>query len=817
MEQRTADGRLFYWNSETNETSWALPDSGTEGEEEEEGEEDEEEEHGRLVQCVSDEDDKEEEEETKYTREVHQPRHEWVELLTRDGRPYYWNKTTRETIWERPDGLSPKERRVGSDEQRQGETSELYPKGRKTSPRAQRNREQRRAPTSDEGHDDADDDIDDETEETELPSREMRAARGRRAKALLAPGITMSRQEVEFLQRTVRPSQSASAATSTEVSPRCRRSSLSNAASSTSSVGASTEQRGTSIPQFQAGEDVSVSRCKAQATASPSVTSITSSSPSTFFHHLPSPSVTSITTSSPSTSFNSSRPARSSRRHKQRSPSEAEAAGPAADPTSLPTTPWLPNSASPRTAALNELTAQRLQPGATASTAAHAPDQSKGRRSPRGSRALLFAPLSSEDLRRLRGYSSTDLAARSQKRQASCSSCMPKSRGARAARPLASSASSTPPSTYGRTRADVVAELPIRLHELLRRHHARTLDVFRALDQTNDGLVTRDELEKALRSLGVHLSYSDMNDLFRGLLEATIEDGELALSFRGIQRALMFPREAARIIRGRYLVRNRMKMIDYKLAEIDEVRQAAEKALEKERGRRRKEVTSERERRRKEVEDERVMAASERLSAEEELEKERQRWRNEVKLEREGLEKERQRWRKEMKIERERLLKEVAKRKKEAKLANAKLAALRSYVAYNVESMQRAEERQAELEGEVTVLKQQLANALRLGSSRSPSPEAAKAQNRWRAAVEGLRRSRSRVTFSRDEPSIAEQSVTTEAAGIGLLTASPHEKASEAVGALGVVAATMDRGIDVELPSSLQPSPRSLRPGGGSR
>ena len=80
--------------------------------------------------------------------------------------------------------------------------------------------------------------------------------------------------------------------------------------------------------------------------------------------------------------------------------------------------------------------------------------------------------------------------------------------------------------------------LPAKLHDLLRRHYTPVRHLFRFLGGNLDGTLTRHELYRALKALGVELTKADAEDLFRGLLEFAIDEGEVALSFRSIQKAI---------------------------------------------------------------------------------------------------------------------------------------------------------------------------------------------------------------------------------------------------------------------------------------
>ena len=83
--------------------------------------------------------------------------------------------------------------------------------------------------------------------------------------------------------------------------------------------------------------------------------------------------------------------------------------------------------------------------------------------------------------------------------------------------------------------------LPKKLRMLLKRHRAPVRSLFSTLDGNLDGAITRHELWTSLQAIGVPLSLEDADLLFRALLEFAIGKGEVALSFRAVQKALLSP------------------------------------------------------------------------------------------------------------------------------------------------------------------------------------------------------------------------------------------------------------------------------------
>lgn len=109
--------------------------------------------------------------------------------------------------------------------------------------------------------------------------------------------------------------------------------------------------------------------------------------------------------------------------------------------------------------------------------------------------------------------------------------------------------------------------LPTQLASMLRRHHTPVRALFQFLDGDSSGLLTRYELRTSLRCLGIDRSDEEVDALFRacdaqkeidislsyahtqfrvaqfrvavGMLETAIEDGEVALPFRCVQKALL--------------------------------------------------------------------------------------------------------------------------------------------------------------------------------------------------------------------------------------------------------------------------------------
>jgi|TARA_B110000208_G_scaffold11105_1_gene13943 hypothetical protein len=94
-EERRADsGHLYYFNRQTLVSSWEKPAGFGGAEQEGEG-------GGAtasaLASSVATAADADDESSTGS---------EWVELAAKDGTPYYYNKVTQESTWERPKGLA---------------------------------------------------------------------------------------------------------------------------------------------------------------------------------------------------------------------------------------------------------------------------------------------------------------------------------------------------------------------------------------------------------------------------------------------------------------------------------------------------------------------------------------------------------------------------------------------------------------------------------------------------------------------------------------------------------------------------------------
>lgn len=83
--------------------------------------------------------------------------------------------------------------------------------------------------------------------------------------------------------------------------------------------------------------------------------------------------------------------------------------------------------------------------------------------------------------------------------------------------------------------------LPKKLRMLLKRHRAPVRSLFSTLDGNLDGAITRHELWTSLQAIGVPLCLEDADLLFRALLEFAIGKGEVSLSFRAVQKALLSP------------------------------------------------------------------------------------------------------------------------------------------------------------------------------------------------------------------------------------------------------------------------------------
>ena len=83
--------------------------------------------------------------------------------------------------------------------------------------------------------------------------------------------------------------------------------------------------------------------------------------------------------------------------------------------------------------------------------------------------------------------------------------------------------------------------LPARLRAILRKHYTPVRHLFRNMDGNLDGQITKQELGRSLKCLGIDLAAWQLDDLFRGLLMFAIEEGDVTLSFRNVQKALMQP------------------------------------------------------------------------------------------------------------------------------------------------------------------------------------------------------------------------------------------------------------------------------------
>ena len=81
--------------------------------------------------------------------------------------------------------------------------------------------------------------------------------------------------------------------------------------------------------------------------------------------------------------------------------------------------------------------------------------------------------------------------------------------------------------------------LPTELATLLRRHHTPVRALFSFLDGNRLGKLTRHELRSALLCLGIERTDEEVDCLFLAILERAIEDGEVGLPFRCVQKALL--------------------------------------------------------------------------------------------------------------------------------------------------------------------------------------------------------------------------------------------------------------------------------------
>ena len=77
--------------------------------------------------------------------------------------------------------------------------------------------------------------------------------------------------------------------------------------------------------------------------------------------------------------------------------------------------------------------------------------------------------------------------------------------------------------------------VPKQLCALVRRHKTRMIDLFQAIDKNADGVVSREELSDALRTLGVSTSGAELDELFHNL----DADSSGGIVFRELQVALL--------------------------------------------------------------------------------------------------------------------------------------------------------------------------------------------------------------------------------------------------------------------------------------
>ena len=126
--------------------------------------------------------------------------------------------------------------------------------------------------------------------------------------------------------------------------------------------------------------------------------------------------------------------------------------------------------------------------------------------------------------------------------------------------------------------AKVVA-LPMRLRSILRKHYTPIRHLFRCFDGNEHGMLTKQELQRSLKCLGVELQKYEVDALFQALLNVAIDEGDVSLSFRSVQKAFQQPeRVAAHVLAQSREVRELSERLESSEAARDKASKAAASA-----------------------------------------------------------------------------------------------------------------------------------------------------------------------------------------------------------------------------------------------